>query len=128
MRPSLSESTKAGRRFAKNNPNYLRCRRAKRHWLDEDNATATNLPKEEGAGWRITMECVRCGTFRHEKWDRYGNRFGNLTYEWPDGYREEFAQVPQDKDAQAALNLAWLKLLRGPRSATVHPLPVPRIA
>lgn len=129
MRPSLSASTKAARAWARNNPSFLRCRRSRRHWLDEDNATAVDLPKDQGAGWRVTMECVRCHTLRHEKWDRFGNRFGNLTYEWPDGYKEEFASVPQDKDAQAALNMVWLKIIRGGRSqASVHQLPVKKSA
>lgn len=122
--PTLSASRKAATRFARNNPNFLRCRRSKRHWLDEDNATATDLPKEEGIkGWKVTMECIRCGTLRHEKWNRFGNRFGNLTYEWPDGYKEEFAEVPQDEEAQGALNIAWLKIIQqGKPQATIHHL------
>jgi hypothetical protein len=126
---SLSASERAARAFARNNPAFASCRRERRHWFPDDSATAVNLPKEEGRGWLVTQECVRCGTFRDQKWDLFGRRISNLIYRHPEGYREEFHVLAGDEDATAALNKIWIKSLTKGRSvATVHQLPVTKVA
>jgi len=62
-------------------PDFARCRVLRHSW--------EVLGETEAAGSKLIVLRCDCGTLRYDRWNtRTGERWGNASYIWPDGYRD----------------------------------------
>ncbi len=63
-------------------PDFARCRVLRHAW---EPAGEVEVGQVNLIAWR----CTSCGTLRYDRWNvRTGERWGNASYVWPDGYKD----------------------------------------
>jgi len=64
------------------NEAFARCRALRHAW-------EVTGEHEHNGSKLIVLQCTYCGTQRYDRWNaRTGQRWGNASYRWPEGYRD----------------------------------------
>jgi len=61
--------------------NFARCRALRHAWDPAGEVEVRGIKL-------VAFQCSYCATLRYDRWDtRTGQRWGNSSYSWPEGYR-----------------------------------------
>lgn len=76
---------------------FIECKTYGHSW---DEYNPRNVPMDKGSFDRLTLRCTRCGSTRHDEFDRVGEVV-RRNYVNPDGYKS----AADEKPSRAALRL-----------------------